>query len=204
MTWTKITDTFVTDPAMVELPVSLRWLVLEALVYGNTHLTDGRITVASLQALTRHRDPESAADALVAAGLWDVHPDGGWQVVAFLSDQRSRADVLADRVANAERQTRWREVQRLHGQGDHSRCSSKCLARNGVSNVSSNAPPVQSSPVLTRKGSGSGLVDTATPDGSGVDDQDKRECHDDDCDGMGWHNRSDGTVTHCPTVRGAQ
>ena len=156
MTWTKLTDTFITDPDIISLPVPSRYLVVEALIYSNTHLTDGRITAASLDHLTRHPEREVAAAQLVTAGLWDQHPDGGWQIVRFLDDQRTAEQVRNDRAKGAERQSKWRETQRLHGLGDHSRCSSTCRARNAVTNASSNGPPAQSSPVLTRKGSGSG------------------------------------------------
>jgi len=214
MTWTKITDTFVTDPDIISLPVPMRYLVVEALVYSNTHLTDGRITEAALLHLTRHPDTQEAASRLVAAGLWAEHSDGGWQIVRYLDDQRPRAEVEAEREANRQRQAQWRQVQRAHARGDHSTCSSNCRARNAVTNGVTNAvtngvshtPPDLSSPVLSRKGSGHGLrANAAPPDGGDIDSSTTAAtgCTHSDCDGYGWHN-TNGKAQRCPTWTGQQ
>jgi hypothetical protein len=75
-----------------------------------------------------------AAKLLVEAGLWteDTHEgEVGFRFHDWPDFQPSRAQVLAQRAATKERQTRWRERQRD---------TSNDTSRNGVTNTSPTRP----------------------------------------------------------------
>jgi hypothetical protein len=107
MTWTKLSDTW-TDERL-ELSRSTRLLALEALVWSNRNLTDGRIARAALSRLTDHEDPQLGAKELVEAGLW-AETATGW--VIDTSDQPTAAEVEHQQQLRRDRQQRWLDKRR--------------------------------------------------------------------------------------------
>jgi hypothetical protein len=148
MTWTKLSDVFYDDPALLVLPRGARLMSVEALVWCNKHGTDGAIPAAALSRFTDEPDALAAAEQLVAAGLWS-RTDTGFVVVDFLVDQESAAEVEERRVASAFRQRR----SRLHKGGDHSLCLRGYCPNGALSREESQAmsrgdsrPPVPTRP----------------------------------------------------------
>src|SRR5207237_6429574 len=75
-------------PALLDLPRGVRLLHIEATVWSKFHQTDGHIPASSLRRITDEPDYQTAAAALVAAGLWAVTATG-WTIVGFLDKQMS-------------------------------------------------------------------------------------------------------------------
>lgn len=125
MTWFRVDDSFPSHPKTRRIPRSSRmavigtWTTLGA--YSARHLTDGRIAADDV---LDEGGTRAHAAALVGAGLWHPpgsscdHPDtecpgappeGHYQFHDWLVYQRSRAQVIAEREASAERQRLARE-----------------------------------------------------------------------------------------------
>lgn len=135
MTWTKIGDEFLGDPVLLGLPRGIRLLSIEGTIWSNQQGTDGRIPRHMLSRLTDEPDAEGAADQLVTFGKWNA-TDAGWEIVGFLEDQWSAADVAASRRLAAERNRRYR----WHRQGRHDLClPGRCP--NASSHASRDATP---------------------------------------------------------------
>lgn len=165
MTWTKLGDDFTDDPSLLALPRPVRLVHVEALVWCNRHGTDGHIPAHALPRVTDEPDPTSAAEQLVAAGMWKP-TEAGWEIVAFLDDQPSADDVRRTKEQARQRQRR----QRQHRNGDHSLCdpqyckalASESRVTSRVTNGVSHATPTR--PVPTRpgpkeQGTGSGAAE---------------------------------------------
>lgn len=120
MTWTKLSDDATDDPALLALPRTIRLVHFEALVWANRHGTDGAIPRHMLPRITDDKDPDGAAELLVAAGKWELST-AGWEIVGFLDDQPSAEDVRRTKDLARLRQRK----QRLHRAGDHSLCEVK-------------------------------------------------------------------------------
>ena len=118
MVWTRTSDDWNDRPDLLVLPRGVRLFYFEGFVYANKHLTDGAIPTVALGRFTDEPDPEAAAARLVDAGLWAA-TDTGWQILNFVSEQRSKADVQQDQYEAKERQQRSR-MCRLDK--DHSEC----------------------------------------------------------------------------------
>jgi hypothetical protein len=155
MTWTKLTDRFTDDPELLDLPRGARLLYVEALVWSNRAGTDGHIPRRMLLRFTDEPEPETAAGLLVAAGKWTGLEDG-WEIVDFLVDQLSAAEVERQRVLNLERTRRWR----AHIAGDHISCNpDKCnAARNAARDA---APSV--TPARPARDKGEGVIGGGPP-----------------------------------------
>lgn len=98
MTWAKLTDDILSHPRMLRAGEDAANLHLRATVYCARYLTDGRVEVEYLPAITRRPDAADLAARLVKAGAWDDHPDGGWTIRDFLRDQPSAEEVEAKRA----------------------------------------------------------------------------------------------------------
>jgi hypothetical protein len=158
MTWTRLSDDATDRPEILALPRTVRLLHIEALVWCNRHLTDGRIPRHALPRLTDEPEPYDAAKRLVEVGLW-WETEHGWQI--DWTDQET-----AETVRNRREQTTARTRRsRKHRAGDHSECDPKWCrngATNAVTNTATNAVshgtpsrPVPTRPVPTpREGSG--------------------------------------------------
>lgn len=154
MTWAKLDDRFNDHPVLLGLPRTVRLLYVEAIVWCCKHETDGAIPAAAVPRFTDAEDVPACVDQLVDAGLWS-ETSSGWQVVDFLANQRSAADIAAARERNAARQERWRR----HRDGDHEKCDPR-YCRNavtdGVSNGVGNAAPTRPDPSRSQTGTGRG------------------------------------------------
>lgn len=106
MTWTKLPDD--SSEKLWDLSAGAFRLHVSGLVYANRNLTDGQVPASRLAALVPAYDP-AHLDELTAAGLWQPI-DGGYQIVDFLKDQPTRAQVEARRAAWTERQGRHRHA----------------------------------------------------------------------------------------------
>jgi hypothetical protein len=118
MTWTKLGAEFLTDPTMLSLPRGVRLLHIESMIWCNQHGTDGAVPRHMLARLSDEPDAEAAALMLVAAGRWEATAEG-YQVLGFVGDQLSAAEVAELRDKAAVRQRR----NRLHKSGDHTMCA---------------------------------------------------------------------------------
>lgn len=166
MTWTKISDDHFDREGVLSVSRSAALLDIEARVWCNRLLTDGRVSTSALGRLTTSPNPQGDIEELTAAGLWEPI-DGGWQI--DWTDQRPGDAVRAERAANRERQAAYAERGRRHRSGDHSACTDSCPQRangitnggtNGATNSATNSAPVLSRPDLScpdrREGTGTG------------------------------------------------
>ena len=127
MPWGKLDDSLYDNPKLDKLGkhrmagVGL-WAV--AISWCNRWLTDGLVTPERVRALG---GTIRQAEALVVAGLFD-RAEGGYAVHDFLAFNDSRADVLARRESQAQRQrkSRGQSQRESHGesQRDYSRSHS--------------------------------------------------------------------------------
>ena len=144
MTWTKVGEEFLGDPVLLGLPRGVRLLSVEALVWSNQQGTDGRIPRHMLPHLTDEPDAEVGASQLVVVGKWAA-TEAGWEIVRFLEDQWSAADVaaLVPRL--------WSRCHRWHRQGRHDLClPGRCpnAPSHASSNASRDATPYRSGPTV--------------------------------------------------------
>lgn len=169
MTWTKLSDTFAEREDLMEVSRSARLLLVEAMVWCNRHLLDGRITAAALRRCTDAADVDDLRDELVAAGaLWPTEDGKAW--LMDWSDQELAETVIARQEARAETQKRYRERAAKHKTGDHSTCDPRfcrdAVTGNATSHETGNEtsrqpvtrrPPVPTRPVPSRpEGTGTG------------------------------------------------
>lgn len=111
MPWFKVDDSFWSHPKLSELSHAAISLWVRAGAYCAQHLTDGRVTAATV---TRQLwTGTEAADELAAAGLWDALDDGsGWQFHDWLEYQPTAAETEQKRAAARERVQRARAKKR--------------------------------------------------------------------------------------------
>jgi hypothetical protein len=117
MTWAKLDDNTFDSPAMLALERSHRLVYVEALTWACRQLTDGLLPAAALRRLTDDPDPDAAASALVAAGLWSP-VEQGWRITDFEKTQSKAADVMEARREARERM----RIRRQHLKGHHVEC----------------------------------------------------------------------------------
>jgi hypothetical protein len=120
MTWTKLGDEYLLDPAILKVPRGARLMHIESVIWSNSHGTDGKIPRHMLARFSDEPDTEQAAKELISAGLWDT-TEMGWAVVGFLDQQPSAEDVERTGQLVRNRQRR----QRQHRNGDHSLCDGR-------------------------------------------------------------------------------
>ena len=153
MVWVKLDDQFTENPKVVQAGPLAGWLHVCGLVYCGRNLTDGFIPAVMVPRLATFdhigittggmagmfefgHDIEHAelVDQLIAVGLWE-ETDGGYVIHDYLDYNPSKADVLAERQANAKRQKEFQERRRkANGQ-----FGSQDIDTNGVTNTVSNA-----------------------------------------------------------------
>lgn len=197
MVWANLDDGFSDHPKNWALSDAAYRLHVSGINYCGRLLTDGVIPLSIVPRLKPGYRPSTLKE-LLAAGVW--HPDGhdcssslcvqpgegSVYVHDFLATNRPRAQVLAERAANAERQKRWRDKQRERQRDKHASHTTTNRASNGVSNDTRAEP----SPPPSEERAGE-----ASP-------TDPRRCADDTCDD-GWLPDPDkpGNVLPCPTCR---
>lgn len=108
--WVRIESRTPGHPKLAGLSHAARWLWIAGLCYCGEYLTDGAIkreTAATLMDGYR----QAHAVELVAAGLWDLTPDG-YRVHDYLDFQPSAAAELGRRQRDIERKARARDAKR--------------------------------------------------------------------------------------------
>lgn len=110
MSWLRIDDNAPSHRKILRAPPAARWVWVCGLAYCQRHRTDGHIPAEALATFAVDK-PKPLADALVAAGLWHVTPDG-WRVHDFLDWNDSADEREAKTAEKGERQRRWRERRR--------------------------------------------------------------------------------------------
>lgn len=141
MTWTRLGDGFNDRPDLNECSRSARLLHVEALVWCNKHLTDGRIPFDVLGRASDSEDIGADLKELADAGIWTASEDGKAWLLDW-SDQEPSEDVKARQRRQADKQKRYRRRKELHADGDHSECDprycKKAVTGNATSNATSN------------------------------------------------------------------
>jgi hypothetical protein len=134
VTWTKLPDTFPEREDLLEVSRSARLLLVEAMVWCNRHLLDGRITDNALRRCTDATDVDALRDELAAAGaLRRTEDDRAW--LMDWSDQELAEAVTGRREARAETQRRYRVRAERHRAGDHSLCDPRFCSRAVTGNA---------------------------------------------------------------------
>jgi len=109
MTWVKLDDQFFAHPKVIDLSKDAKLLYLAALNHCAAQLTDGALSSGAVRAVAALVDVQrSVAEELVNAGLWET-TDTGYAVHDYLTYNRTAEQVKADRAANTERQSRYRD-----------------------------------------------------------------------------------------------
>ena len=137
MTWTRLPDDFTDRPEMLEVSRSARLLHVEALVWCNRLLSDGRLPKGALPRISDSPDPEADVTELVKAGLWEPDADRGWRI--DWTDQEAADNVRERQAARAQTQKRYRERQAKHVAGDHSMCDPRFCRGAVTGNATGNA-----------------------------------------------------------------
>lgn len=102
MSWAKLDDCFADHPKFAGLSLAAVGLWACGLAYCSRHLTDGEISKKMLHRISPEAAPAASAAELVAAGIWHDVGDR-YEVHDYLKYNPSRAKVLAQREADAER-----------------------------------------------------------------------------------------------------
>jgi hypothetical protein len=136
VTWVRFDDLFPIHRKVGPLDDATFRLAVEAVFWCSRSLTDGRIRVDELDSISRRANRTRAAK-LVERGLWhdaayvcesencpEPGPDG-WVIHDYLQYQPSRAKVVADAAAKAERQKKWLAKMAERRNGDTSHDKSK-------------------------------------------------------------------------------
>lgn len=137
MTWTRLPDNFTDRPDILEVSRSARLLHVEALVWCNRQLTNGRLPKGALPRITDSPDPEADVAELLAVELWELDGERGWQL--DWSDQEDAESVKGRQAARAQTQKRYRERQAKHAAGDHSLCDPRFCSSAVTGNATGNA-----------------------------------------------------------------
>lgn len=103
MAWLRVDDRVRTHPKLVQAGPEASWFWFCGICYSREHLTDGFIPAGILPSLAPGvRNGKALAAKLVGVNLWHA-AEGGYQIHDFLDWNPSRADVQAQRRADAER-----------------------------------------------------------------------------------------------------
>jgi hypothetical protein len=108
MPWARFADDYLGNPKLASLSTAAIALDMASIIYSARDLRDGHLTdhdVRVIAALLHLRRWEPATDELVVVHRWIVVP-GGWEIHDYLDYQPSRAKVLAERAAAAQRKRR--------------------------------------------------------------------------------------------------
>lgn len=176
MPWVRKDDRMPWHRKVAPLSDAAYRLLDEAICWSSTNLTDGRIRRAELADISKRGKPKNATE-LVDRDLW--HPAGtdcvsdacppsgpdGWVIHDYWDYQPSKAKVLREREAKAERQRRWLEA--------------KTRGRNGTStdgaidvsrDVSRDGNPAPSRPAPKEGGGGAPAATAARRQAAGAGD----------------------------------
>lgn len=106
MTWSKLSDTSNED--FWDLSHGAYRCHVSAIVYSSHNLTDGFIGASRLAAVMPGFD-QAYVEELTRRELWAA-VEGGYQIVGFLDDQPSKADIETRRAANRSKVAAWRST----------------------------------------------------------------------------------------------
>lgn len=113
MSWTKLDDTILTNPKMLEAeelcPLAAPLLWFKALIYTNQQGLDGFVPDRMIaRLLDGHKSTAKAADALKTVGLWD-RVEGGIQFHNFAKHNLTKWQREEKAQKNREDQQRYRD-----------------------------------------------------------------------------------------------
>lgn len=174
MTWVRLDDDFGNHPKLREAgPLGIAMQVV-ALCYCNKYLTDGFIprsvipSLLNLEGLAmrcwegelvgggQNADWSLIVEDLIGAGLWH-EVDGGYQIHDYLEYQPSRAQVLAERAANAKRQAEWQAKKKASSNRRHNATTNHTTnivsdaVTNTITDTVTNSTPVPVNTLSTRE-----------------------------------------------------
>lgn len=158
MTWTRLSDTFADRPEVMALSDSAFRAHIEALVWANRQLTDGKIPHSGLRRILT-ADPDAVLPELEAAGLWEVD---GTDVEVDWSEQEPAERVKERKDYRAAVQARYRERQSLHLKGDHSKCLPQHCRQAVTGNKTGNKTPSRPDPTRPLGRGGVGRSDAGS------------------------------------------
>lgn len=165
MAWVKLDDQFSHHPKIMQAGPLAGWLHVCALCYCASYLTDGFIpnAVTNVLADYSHIGVTTAGNDLVAfghdieaselvgtlvdVGLWEI-VESGYMIHDYLEYNPSKAEVLAERAKNAERQGRY--------QAKHARNATNNGVSNGANNASVTGVPYPSPSPSPKEDEGGG------------------------------------------------
>ena len=104
MSWVKLGDEFPMHPKVLRVGPTGLALFVSGLCYSSRYLTDGVIetsVIGTLLPISRGQ-LKTTVNALVAAGLWELHPCG-FQVHDYLEYQPSKDATLKKRAEDLAR-----------------------------------------------------------------------------------------------------
>jgi hypothetical protein len=138
VTWFKVDDGFAFHPKAIMAGNAALGLWVRAGAWCGANLTDGALPKHMIGTFgAQKRD----ARKLVEVGLW-VETKDGYQFHEWGQMQPSKAEVLAERAANAKRQKAWRDRQRNGVTND---------VTNDVTDGATNGAPTRPDPTLKEK-----------------------------------------------------
>lgn len=163
MTWFKVDDKLHSHPKAIEAGEAAMGLWVMAGSWAADQLSDGFVPDYIVARLSPKKG-KVLSQRLVTVRLWSKCYQGNVSGFRFHEwdepgRQPSRAQVLADRKATAQRQQKWRDTAK-EKRGPSTRNTVTNGTRNGVTNAVSNGLPDPTPP----KGGGEGLAGDAEPD----------------------------------------
>ena len=106
-----IIDTaLIEHPDLVRLSRGIRYMYVKAIVWSRVHRTDGLIPKHMLHRITDEPEADAGALELVRVGRWVDH-DENWEIVGFLDNQMSAAQVAQERDQARARKRRQRSLE---------------------------------------------------------------------------------------------
>jgi hypothetical protein len=152
MPWVRLDDRFPSHRKVALLSDRAFRLHVSALCWASENLTEGKILDAELRVIAHVRGAKAAAKELEDRKLWD-RIDDGWVIHDFLIYNPDRAQVHAERDANAARQQAWRDRKKAEKEAKAAAARAAQEAeRNAVTppvtNGVSNGTPNPSRPVV--------------------------------------------------------
>lgn len=111
MTWVKIDDLFPEHPKVQALGDNSEaiWLFIAGVCKARNLQSDGHLSMRLVRSLTNGPDATEAAEALVAVGLWEHHPEDGYLIHDYQHWQQPRDVILRQQALSRTRSARYRQ-----------------------------------------------------------------------------------------------
>lgn len=110
MAWVKLDDGFTDNPKVESVSDRAFRLHVAGMCFCGRMLSDGHIPTDRVRRLLP-KVTKGMVDELIGAGLW-LKEDNGFRINDYLLYNPSRAKVLEEREATAERKRKWTEKQK--------------------------------------------------------------------------------------------